>query len=114
MGLRAVTAVIRCQPVETLLAEFGFRGRDRPGEMDATEGRLPESVDGLEDVEVVRSGGPSAVVVSSKSDEIENIDEDEDYSPPLWGEGTRPEQKKSVYVNTIFYLLVKRPGDGTA
>jgi len=40
-------------------------------------------VDGLEDVEVVRSGGPRAAVMPSKTDEMDEMDEYEDYSPPF-------------------------------
>jgi Fe-S cluster biogenesis protein NfuA len=51
-----------------------------PMTMKAIEERLPESVDGLDDVEVVRAGGPRAAVMPSKTDEM---DEYEDYSPPF-------------------------------
>jgi Fe-S cluster biogenesis protein NfuA len=54
-----------------------------PMTMKAIERRLPESVDGLEDVEVVRSGGRDAAVMPSKTDEMEEMDEYEDYSPPF-------------------------------
>jgi len=54
-----------------------------PMTMKAIERQLPESVDGLEDVEVVRSGGPRAAVMPSKTDEMEEMDEYEDYSPPF-------------------------------
>ncbi|MFB6224339.1 MAG: NifU family protein [Haloarcula sp.] len=54
-----------------------------PMTIKAIEQRLPESVDGLEDVEVVRSGGPSAAVMPSKTDEMEDMEEYEDYSPPF-------------------------------
>jgi Fe-S cluster biogenesis protein NfuA len=54
-----------------------------PMTMKAIEQRLPESVDDLEAVEVVRSGGPRAAVMPSKTDEMENMDEYEDYSPPF-------------------------------
>jgi Fe-S cluster biogenesis protein NfuA len=54
-----------------------------PMTMKAIERRLPESVDGLDDVEVVRSGGPSAAVMPSKTDEMEDMTEYEDYSPPF-------------------------------
>ncbi len=43
--------------------------------MKAIEQRLPESVDGLEDVEVVRSGGPRAAVMPSMTDDMEEMDE---------------------------------------
>lgn len=54
-----------------------------PMTMKAIERRLPESVEGLEDVEVVRSGGPRAAVMPSKTDEMDDMDEYEDYSPPF-------------------------------
>lgn len=54
-----------------------------PMTIKAIEQRLPESVDDLEDVEVVRSGGPSAAVMPSKTDEMEDMEEYEDYSPPF-------------------------------
>jgi len=54
-----------------------------PMTMKAIERRLPESVDGLEDVEVVRSSGPRAAVMPSKTDEMDEMDEYEDYSPPF-------------------------------
>jgi Fe-S cluster biogenesis protein NfuA len=54
-----------------------------PMTMKAIERRLPESVEGLEDVEVVRSGGPRAAVMPSKTDEMESMGEYEDYSPPF-------------------------------
>ena len=54
-----------------------------PMTMKAIERRLPESVDGLEAVEVVRSTGSDAAVMPSKTDEMEAMDEYEDYSPPF-------------------------------
>jgi len=54
-----------------------------PMTMNAIEQRLPESVDGLEAVEVVRSGGPRAAVMPSKTEDMEEMDEYEDYSPPF-------------------------------
>jgi hypothetical protein len=51
--------------------------------MKAIERQLPESVDGLEAVEVVRAGGPRAAVMPSKTEEMEAMDEYEDYSPPF-------------------------------
>lgn len=54
-----------------------------PMTMKAIERRLPESVEGLENVEVVRSGGPRAAVMPSKTNEMEEMDEYEDYSPPF-------------------------------
>jgi len=54
-----------------------------PMTMKAIKRRLPESVDGLDDVEVVRSGGPRAAVMPSKTDEMDGMEEYEDYSPPF-------------------------------
>jgi Fe-S cluster biogenesis protein NfuA len=54
-----------------------------PMTMKAIEKHLPESVDGLDDVEVIRSGGSRAAVMPSKTDEMEDMDEYEDYSPPF-------------------------------
>lgn len=54
-----------------------------PMTMKAIERNLPDSVDDLENVEVVRSGGSSAAVMPSKTDEMEEMDEYEDYKPPF-------------------------------
>lgn len=54
-----------------------------PMTMKAIERRLPENVDGLEDVEVVRAGSQRAAVMPSKTDEMAGMDEYEDYSPPF-------------------------------
>ncbi len=54
-----------------------------PMTMKAIERRLPEHVDDLSDVEVVRSGGPRAAVMPSKTEEMEQMDEYENYSPPF-------------------------------
>lgn len=54
-----------------------------PMTMKAIERRLPEHVDGIVDVEVVRSGGPDAAVMPSKTDNMQEMDEYEDYSPPF-------------------------------
>jgi len=54
-----------------------------PMTMKAIERNLPDSVDGIDDVEVVRSGGPRAAVMPSKTDEMEEMDEYEDYNPPF-------------------------------
>lgn len=54
-----------------------------PMTMKAIERRLPESVEALEDVNVVQSGGPSAAVMPSKTDDMEDMDEYEDYNPPF-------------------------------
>jgi Fe-S cluster biogenesis protein NfuA len=54
-----------------------------PMTMKAIERRLPGSVDGLDDVDVVRSSGPRSAVMPSKTDEMEGMDEYEDYNPPF-------------------------------
>jgi len=54
-----------------------------PMTMEAIERRLPEAVDGLDDVEVVRTGGSETAVMPSKTDEMEAMDEYENYSPPF-------------------------------
>ncbi|CAM2935910.1 MULTISPECIES: NifU family protein [Halobacterium] len=54
-----------------------------PMTMNAIESRLPESLDDLDDVTVVRSGGPRAAVMPSKTDRMEDMDEYQDYSPPF-------------------------------
>lgn len=54
-----------------------------PMTMKAIERRLPDHVDGLSEVEVVRSGGPSAAVMPSKTEEMEGMDEYQDYNPPF-------------------------------
>ena len=54
-----------------------------PMTMKATERQFPASVDGLEQVEVVRASGPRAAVMPSKTEEMEAMDEYKDYSPPF-------------------------------
>jgi Fe-S cluster biogenesis protein NfuA len=54
-----------------------------PMTMKAIERRLPESVDELTEVEVVRAGGPRAAVMPSKTDEMEEMEEYGDYDPPF-------------------------------
>lgn len=54
-----------------------------PMTVKAIQRRLPEHVDELEDVEVVRSGGPGAAVMPTKTDDMEEMEEYEDYSPPF-------------------------------
>lgn len=44
---------------------------------------VTETFQRLEDVGVVRSGGPRAAVMPSKTDDMEEMDEYEDYSPPF-------------------------------
>jgi Fe-S cluster biogenesis protein NfuA len=54
-----------------------------PMTMKAIRRRLPEEVDDLSEVEVVRAGGPRAAVMPSVTDEMEEMDEYEDYDPPF-------------------------------
>lgn len=54
-----------------------------PMTMKAIENQLPAEVDDLSDVEVVRSDGPRAAVMPSKTDAMDGMDEYEDYSPPF-------------------------------
>ena len=54
-----------------------------PMTMKAIERQFPASVDGLEQVEVVRASGPRAAVMPSKTEEMEAMDEYKDYSPPF-------------------------------
>lgn len=49
----------------------------------AIERPLPEHVDDLEDVEVVRASAPRAAVMISKTEDMEEMDEYVDYSPPF-------------------------------
>jgi Fe-S cluster biogenesis protein NfuA len=54
-----------------------------PMTMKAIRNRLPERVEGLSDVEVVRAGGPRAAVMPSMVEEMEEMDEYADYEPPF-------------------------------
>jgi Fe-S cluster biogenesis protein NfuA len=54
-----------------------------PMTMKAIQKRLPESVDGLETVDVVRADGSGTAVLPSKTDEMAAMEEYEDYSPPF-------------------------------
>jgi len=54
-----------------------------PMTMKALRHQLPDSVDGLDDVEVLRADGTNAAVMPSKTEEMESMDEYEDYSPPF-------------------------------
>ena len=54
-----------------------------PMTMKAMRSRLPEHVEGLSEVEVVRAGGPRAAVMPSVVDEMEEMDEYADYDPPF-------------------------------
>jgi Fe-S cluster biogenesis protein NfuA len=54
-----------------------------PMTMKAIERNLPEFVDGLDDVTVVREDGYSGAVMPSKTEEMEEMSEYEDYDPPF-------------------------------
>jgi len=54
-----------------------------PMTIKAIENRLPDHVDELSEAEVVRAGGPRAAVMPSMIDEMEEMDEYEDYDPPF-------------------------------
>ena len=54
-----------------------------PMTMKAIEQRLPKNVDAIEDVSVVRAGGPDAAVMPSKTTVMEEMNEYDDYSPPF-------------------------------
>ena len=54
-----------------------------PMTMKAIRHRLPEELDEISKVNVVRAGGPRAAVMPTKTEEMEEMDEYEDYSPPF-------------------------------
>jgi Fe-S cluster biogenesis protein NfuA len=54
-----------------------------PMTIKAIEKRLPEHVDDISDVTVRRAGGQRAAVMPDKTDEMESMEEYEDYSPPF-------------------------------
>ncbi|MFA1612298.1 NifU family protein [Halobellus rubicundus] len=54
-----------------------------PMTMKAIKQRLAEELDEVSEVTVRRAGGPRAAVMPSKTDEMEDMDEYEDYSPPF-------------------------------
>ncbi|SEL54118.1 NifU family protein [Haloferax larsenii] len=54
-----------------------------PMTMKAIRHRLPEELDDISKVNVVRAGGPRAAVMPTKTEEMEEMDEYEDYSPPF-------------------------------
>jgi hypothetical protein len=51
--------------------------------MKAIRRRLPDEVEELSEVEVVRAGGPRAAVMPSVTEEMEEMEEYEDYDPPF-------------------------------
>jgi Fe-S cluster biogenesis protein NfuA len=54
-----------------------------PMTMRAIRHRLPDEADEISKVTVRRAGGPRAAVMPSKTEEMEDMDEYEDYSPPF-------------------------------
>ena len=54
-----------------------------PMTMRAIEKRLPAEVDEVTTVKVRRTSGPRAAVMPDKTEEMESMDEYEDYSPPF-------------------------------
>jgi Fe-S cluster biogenesis protein NfuA len=54
-----------------------------PMTMKAIRRRLPDEVEELSEVEVVRAGGPRAAVMPSVTEEMEEMEEYEDYDPPF-------------------------------
>ncbi|WP_277556085.1 NifU family protein [Halobaculum limi] len=54
-----------------------------PMTIKAIERRLPEDLDEVTSVTVRRAGGPRAAVMPNKTDEMEEMNEYEDYSPPF-------------------------------
>lgn len=54
-----------------------------PMTMRAIRDRLPDEVDEVSKVTVRQAGGPRAAVMPSKTEEMEEMDEYRDYSPPF-------------------------------
>ncbi|WP_327053575.1 NifU family protein [Halomicrococcus gelatinilyticus] len=54
-----------------------------PMTMRAIRHRLPDEIDEISEVAVRRAGGPQAAVMPSKTEEMEDMDEYSDYSPPF-------------------------------
>jgi Fe-S cluster biogenesis protein NfuA len=54
-----------------------------PMTMNAIERQLPDDVDGIDSVEVVRTSGPRAAVMPSKTEDMEEMDEYDNYEPPF-------------------------------
>lgn len=54
-----------------------------PMTMRAIRDRLPDEVDEVSNVTVRQAGGPRAAVMPSKTEEMEEMDEYRDYSPPF-------------------------------
>lgn len=54
-----------------------------PMTMRAIRQRMPDEIDEISTVNVRRAGGPRAAVMPSKTEEMERMEEYEDYSPPF-------------------------------
>lgn len=54
-----------------------------PMTMRAIRKRLPDEIDEISKVTVRQAGGPRAAVMPSKTEEMEQMDEYRDYSPPF-------------------------------
>ncbi len=54
-----------------------------PMTMRAIRHRLPDEIDEISEVVVRRAGGSRAAVMPSKTEEMEDMDEYSDYSPPF-------------------------------
>jgi Fe-S cluster biogenesis protein NfuA len=54
-----------------------------PMTMRAIRKRLPDEVDEVSKVTVKRAGGPRAAVMPSKTEEMDEMEEYEDYAPPF-------------------------------
>ena len=54
-----------------------------PLTLNAIERQLPDDVDGIDSVEVVRTSGPRAAVMPSKTEDMEEMDEYDNYEPPF-------------------------------
>jgi Fe-S cluster biogenesis protein NfuA len=54
-----------------------------PMRMSAIESRLPDSIDSLDDADVVRSGERQAAVLPSKTEDMEEMPEYTDYDLPF-------------------------------
>ena len=54
-----------------------------PMTIKTIERRFPEELDDVTEVTVGQAGGPRAAVMPSKTDEMEGMDEYDDYSPPF-------------------------------
>ncbi|AFK20043.1 hypothetical protein E6P09_15000 [Haloferax mediterranei ATCC 33500] len=54
-----------------------------PMTMNAIKHRLPDELEEISKVNVIRAGGPRAAVMPTKTEDMEEMEEYEDYSPPF-------------------------------